>query len=147
MVPTADSHPMRTLAGMVPCKTCGRPIDPQTSEYSEEGELICPNCRASEQVAAGEYRALQALKSAAYGACIAGLASVCVNPFFIASIFAISGGAGVLGTLKSNPDYRVKLGAQYKSIQAAAWLAIAFGALLPVLRVVVVVGMALMAGR
>jgi len=34
-----------------------------------------------------------------------------------------------------------------KSIQAAAWLAIAFGALLPVLRVVVVIAMALMAGR
>lgn len=122
------------LAGAVPCKRCGRPIDPATALYDEQGERVCVACSAAEQVALSEGRVIATLRSAAYGAALIGVGSLCFNPFLIPSILAISGGAGVLTSLGRNPHYRGKLGGHHGFVVAASVAAIVLGLANPVLR-------------
>lgn len=86
-------------------------------------------------------RGVKTLRGSAYGAPFLGLLSIFVNPFFLISLFAILGAAGVLVTVARNSEYKKRLGGHLVPVYVACVAAIVFASVTPLTLMLGVLGL------
>ncbi len=113
-----------------PCTGCGAPVDPGRAQYSDAGEMVCARCAAGDTIATGENRAAGSILSAGVGSLVFGITGwLCINPFFIFSVLAITSGVFGTITLVRQKEYQRVMGSKYELTLAMAIIGAILGAL------------------
>ncbi|MEM9489247.1 MAG: hypothetical protein AAGC55_08885 [Myxococcota bacterium] len=99
----------RQVSGRVQCARCAAIVEPQQSEYSETGDILCNPCAARGDIAASERRAITRMLGLGYSNLLIGVLALMFNPFFATSVVAVVNGSVVVSSL-AGPWYsrRVK---------------------------------------
>lgn len=113
-----------------PCRTCGAPVDPARAQYDDRGELVCARCAAGDAIAVGESRAAGSILSGGVGSLVFGLTGwLCLNPFFLFSILAITSGSFAVLTLLRQKHYKQVMGDKYTATLVLGGIGIVLGVL------------------
>ena len=93
------------------CQRCGAAMDPSRATYDKSGNLICPTCAASTQIAEGDARATSSLVGTAVGVLLGGILSwTCLGMFGILALATLIGGIGWLLAIGRDRALRTRLG-------------------------------------
>jgi hypothetical protein len=94
-----------------------------------EGAAVCRGCDMTEQVAVAERAVASKARRLAYGSPGLALVSFVVNPHWLFSIVAVSGGLYAIRLLQSEPQFAQHLASSRQRILLAAIVGVALGTL------------------
>ena len=98
---------MTTAQPTLACGRCGAAMPADRATYDKGGNLVCPGCAATSQIAEGDARAVSSVTKAAIGVAVAGVLSwTCLNMFFILSVVTVVGGISWMVMLSRAPALR-----------------------------------------
>jgi hypothetical protein len=105
-----DAARMTTAQPTLACALCGAGMSQDRSTYDKAGNLVCPGCAATGQIAEGDARAVSSVTKAAIGVAVAGVLSwTCLNMFFVLSVVTVAGGISWLVMVSRAPSLRARL--------------------------------------
>ena len=101
---------MTTAQPALACARCGAGMSQDRATYDKGGNLVCPGCAATSQIAEGDARAVSSVTKAAIGVAVAGVLSwTCLNMFFVLSIVTVAAGISWLVMVSRAPALRARL--------------------------------------
>jgi hypothetical protein len=86
------------------CSVCKRPIEGAEILYTTQGDLICPQCHAQKDLQQLDLRAAKNITNSAVSCLLLALLSFLFNPFFLLTIFSVSGGIYAIKSLSPSNE-------------------------------------------